>query len=289
MGKKKDRWPELCKLVENSDNLPVRDVGPWTVRKLYFWNRYIDITTSSMSSKRAWSAGVVYVDLFAGPGICEVRTTKQRIPGSVLIAANAPTPFRKILACEMDSKLALACEQRLANSPAANISKVLAGDCNERIYDLVKEIPDRALSLAFADPEGLDARFETILTLTTDRRVDLLVLFADAYDIVRNVELLYLNDPNSKLDLMLGPDSKWRDQWNAMNNRDGTTVRQLFSEIYKDQLRRHLGYERFGEYVIKSDRGPLYRLIFASKSPRGLEFWHKCLAKDETGQMTLGF
>jgi hypothetical protein len=48
MQKKKDRWPELCELVEQDDGLPTRDAGPWTEDKLFFWNRYIDITTTSM-------------------------------------------------------------------------------------------------------------------------------------------------------------------------------------------------------------------------------------------------
>ena len=64
------------------------------------------------------------------------------------------------------------------------------GDCNERIHDATALIPDRALTLAFVDPTGLDARFETIATLSSRGRVDLLILFADAYDVVRNVDLL---------------------------------------------------------------------------------------------------
>ena len=210
--KKQDRWPELCKLVEEPDGLPVRDVGPWTERKLYFWNRYIDTTTPVRWWERrpgppAWSMLIYFlVQLFV-----ELKTSGRRIPGSVLIAAHAPKPFTKILACEMDKTTANACDLRLKQSPAAPISKVFSGDCNELIEKVIQEIPDRSLTLAFIDPEGLDARFETIRQLTTNRRVDLLILFADAYDIVRNVELLYFNDPNSKLDQVLGQDSGWRE------------------------------------------------------------------------------
>lgn len=34
---------------------------------------------------------------------------------------------------------------------------------------------------------------------------------------------------------------------------------------------------------------PLYRLIFASKNAKGLEFWNKVTAKDRTGQMGFSF
>src|SRR5258708_7743313 len=98
----KDRWQELCKLVEFDDGLPTRDAGSWTVDKLWFWHRYIEITTSAMVGNPKWTAGLVYVDLFAGPGICTLRETRERIPGSALIAAHASKPFEKILVCERD-------------------------------------------------------------------------------------------------------------------------------------------------------------------------------------------
>ena len=104
-----DRWPELCELYKSDDGLPVReDVGIWTVDKLYFWNRYIDITTRAMVGHPKWPAGLAYVDLFAGPGICKLRESGRRVPGSTLIAANAPKPFGVILAIELDPELAAA-------------------------------------------------------------------------------------------------------------------------------------------------------------------------------------
>ena len=64
----KNRWPELCNSVSKDDGFPTREVGHWSERKLWFWNRYIEITTSSMVGHPKWPAGLVYVDLFAGPG-----------------------------------------------------------------------------------------------------------------------------------------------------------------------------------------------------------------------------
>ena len=94
----KDRWPELCRLVEQDDDLPVRDnVGAWTENKLCFWNRYVDITTRAMVGHPKWPEGLVYVDLFGGPGVCVLSGSRRRIPGSPLIAAHSPKPFQKIL------------------------------------------------------------------------------------------------------------------------------------------------------------------------------------------------
>ena len=235
-----------------------------------------------------WPAGLVYVDLFAGPGVCTIKESKTRIPGSPLIAANAPKPFEKIILCEKDKGIADACEVRVLRTPAGARCTVLRGDCNERVNDIVSLIPDRALALAFIDPTGLDARFETIATLSSHGRVDLLILFADAYDIVRNVDL-YRKQSNSKLDQVLGPDSCWQTMWDQLENRSRGSIRREFAKLYERQLARHLGYQKFGEETIKNGSTPLYTLIYASKHDRGLDFWNKIATKDPSGQLGLGF
>lgn len=286
MGKSGKRWHELCERVAVDDNLPVRLVRFWTIDKLYFWNRYIEITTTAMVGHPQWAAGLIYVDLFAGPGICRSKETQERLPGSPLIAANAPKPFRRILLIEKDSKSAAACEQRLREFDADERSRVFTGDCNKLIHELVTHIPDGALTIAFIDPTGLHAEFETIRVLSSRGRVDLLILFADALDIVRNVET-YSRQPNSKLDRFLGPDCNWRDRWLRLNSHDSSTVRTFFADIYTEQLQRHLGYRRFGDQVISMKSQPIYRLVYASKHDRGLDFWEKAKGRDRRGQQEL--
>jgi len=282
----KDRWPELCKLVETDDGLPTRESGPWTEQKLFLWNRYIEIATSAMVGKPQWQAGLVYLDLFAGPGVCRLKETGRRLPGSPLIAASAPKPFSKILLCEKDPVVIQACKTRIEKTGAAGHVQFFQGDCNERIADMVKEIPNRALTLAFIDPTGLHADFTTIATLANAGRVDLLVLFADAVDAVRNIER-YREQEKSNLDRVLGPDSCWRDRRESLPIRDSISIRNMLSDIYIEQLQKHLGYEAFDEYPITCSRGALYRLIYASKHERGLEFWKKISKKDADGQRRL--
>jgi three-Cys-motif partner protein len=152
---------------------------------------------------------------------------------------------------------------------------------------VIDQIVSRSLTLAFIDPEGLDARFETIQRLTSNRAVDLLILFPDAMDISRNVERYYLPNRQSKLDEFLGPRSGWRDEWQALGNVEGERAREFFAKIYMNQLKTQLGYKQFGQRVMKWDRGPLYRLIYASRSEVGLKFWHEVLKKDVGGQREL--
>ena len=202
-AKRRNQWPELCKLVESDDGLPVNEFGQWTEQKLHFWNRYIEITTSAMVGHPQWEAGIIYVDLFSGAGICRIEGSGRRIPGSPLIAACAPKPFRHILLCEKDDVLGNACEKRIHRiAPNAAIA-FLRGDCNQVVHEIAGRIPNAALTLAFIDPQGMDVEFETIRVLAKRGRVDLLILLADAVDFVRNVDI-YRAQTTSKPDRFFG-------------------------------------------------------------------------------------
>jgi three-Cys-motif partner protein len=283
-----DLWRELCEPLEIDDGLRNwEQAGHWTRDKLYFWKRYIDITTAAMHGHRAFPGGLVYVDLFAGAGVCTLRDSGERIPGSAIIAVSAQKPFARILVCEKDPELAEACRTRLARTLVAQRCHVFTGDCNCLIGQIVEKIPDDSLTLAFIDPKGLDAKFETIATLSRDRRVDFVVLFADAYDINRNAHYYYWDNSNSKLDQVLGPDSDWRAQIDNLANQSSVNLRKKFADIYKDQLRRHLGYSAFHEKVICDGGMPLYRLIYASRHSLGLKFWEEAVGQDSAGQREL--
>ena len=185
------------------------------------------ITTRAMVGHPKWPAGLVYVDLFAGSGICKLRGSSRRIPGSTLIAANAPKPFRMILAIELDPKLAAALDARLITTPSAAVAKVFEGDCNTKIDELIQHIPERALTLGFIDPESLNVDFETVKKLSDCGQVDLLILFADKMDLVRNVDR-YEKETPSVLDKMMGPNSQWRELWTQLSNRSADNICRLF-------------------------------------------------------------
>ena len=287
METNKEHWSRLVESVAVDDGLMVRESGYWAEKKLFFWNRYVEITTLAMVENPKWQHGVVYVDLFAGPGICEIRDSKKRLPGSPLIAANAPKPFSRILLCELDNETALACAARMNRALARNKFKLFQGDCNEEINELTSEIPRGALTLAFLDPTGLHVHFQTAMKLAQCGAVDLLILFPDAVDILRNADHYYFDQEESKLDLVLGKDSDWRNRKAQLATSDGFKIRRLFAEIYKDQLRKHGGYSHFGEEVISGRSGPLYRLVYATKHELGLKFWNESIKKDQYGQKRL--
>ena len=281
-----DRWSELCQRVAKDDGHLIRRAGPWTEDKVYLSNRYIEITTQGM--KNAWKDGLAYIDLFAGPGICLNEESGKRFPGSPLLAAWAPVPFRNIVVIEQEQTVADACRARLASSGTTSPYEVINGDCNAKIQEAVAQLPPGVLTLAFIDPEGLQVRFETLASLARSRRVDLLILFPVGYDIVRNIRLYEIQDV-SKLDRALGFGSKWRDNWQEVLNRDAAKVIEFITGEYTARLKTELGYEVLRDVAVIHRGKVFYKLVYASMHERGLDFWEKALRKERGGQMGLGF
>lgn len=163
------------------DGLYIPTVGEWSHDKHYFLMRYIDAFTTSMKNKK-WE-GLYYIDLFAGAGIERLETSKKLNWGSPMIAAKAPHPFNRLHSCEKNNRKYKALKSRIDSIRPD--SQVLNGNANEKINEIVKEIPQGALSLAFLDPYGLHLEFETLKVLS-EKRADLIIFFPDHLDALRN-------------------------------------------------------------------------------------------------------
>jgi three-Cys-motif partner protein len=286
---------EFFQLVEKrfaaDDGLPTRDCGPWTLDKLFWWARYARIVTGGLSGRPTFPKSLVYVDLFAGPGVLVTKESRTRKPGSVLLAASTEKPFNRIIACEKDPALADALRQRLASCGVGSRAVVIEGDCHEQIDKVIGEIPKESLTLAFVDPEGLHVKFTTLKALAnSENAVDFLILVATEMDFHRNFER-YLSVEDSPPDEMFGPDSGWRQKIGSIRWNDGPTVSQFVLDLLKNQMQRWLGYEYFDVTPLKRERDSrvLYHILFASRNKLGLQFWEASKTKDRSGQKRLGF
>ncbi len=260
--------------LSSIDGLPVRDSGPWIQRKYFFLKRYMDIFTRGMKAK--WQNRLSYIDLFAGPGRCLIRDTNSEVDGSPLIALSHE--FSKYILVEENPENLRALRQRCGKSPKHRSIQIIEGDCNAVID---KVVPD-GLSLTFIDPTGIDIHFDTIRKLAFGRAVDLLMTVQFGMDMKRNFEQFKKQGSHSKLWKFLGGNVDWSVV------RDANAALELFKERIKG-----LGYKtaEFREIVVRNVQRnvPMYFLFFASKNPKGLEFWNKITARDETGQYQLEF
>lgn len=277
------------KRIAADDGLPTRPCGAWTLDKLFWWTRFARIVTSGLSGRTVFPKSLVYVDLFAGPGVLVTKETKSRKPGSVLLAASTDKPFNRIIACEKDPALAEALRRRLAALGVGSRAVVIEGDCHEQIGNVIREIPKESLTLAFIDPEGLHSRFDTLESLANSgNAVDFLILVATEMDFHRNFEQ-YRSAVDSPPDHLFGPGSDWREKILKLPSYEGTVLSQFVLNLLKEQMSRLLGYKYFEATPLKQNSRVLYHVLFASRHERGIEFWKKSLEKDRSRQKRIDF
>jgi len=261
------------------DGLFREEAGSWSADKHHFLRRYIHAFTTAMKDKN-WN-GLHYIDLFAGPGIVQIKDGPLDW-GSPLIAAQSPTKFDCLHLCDKGKREFEASTHRLARFPQPTSPQCVHGDANEVVDTIVAQIPKGALSLAFLDPHGLHLHYETVRQLSV-HRTDLIVFFPDHLDVLRNWEDVYQQQPNSNLDLVLGTDC-WRER---MHSSPITRWAELVQRIYEEQLRK-LGYAYFEDERITRPNGRfLYKLIFCSAHERGAQIWRGVARQKRDGQYDL--
>ncbi|MCH7601331.1 MAG: three-Cys-motif partner protein TcmP [Planctomycetes bacterium] len=263
----------MTEFASQPDKDPVYECGIWTIEKLFFLSNYLAQFTQAMIGHPRFSE-FIYVDMFSGSGICQVSEggRTRRYPGSSLLAAGCEKSFSKLLYIDDNSENIKALETRIERLGTASAAFFLNRDVNTVIEVLRGYIPPNSLSVVFIDPYSLQISFESIRELTSSRRMDLIILFADRMDIGRNVEKYYYDNTSSKLDAFLGSDADWRPEWDALQNREGLKVCELFADIYLRQLEK-IGFVHSRKKIISGPQGPLYRLIYASRHEFGLKIW----------------
>lgn len=257
---------KTTKMTSPIDGLAIRPSGPWIARKHFYLKRYADIFSRGM--KRKWA--LTYIDLFAGPGRCGIELTGEEKDGSPLIALGHD--FSSYIFVEQSQEDLEVLKTRCSHSPKFSRIKFILGDCNTT----VNQIHPEGLSLAFIDPTGIDVHFDTIRTLTKNRRVDLLMNIQFGMDIKRNFEHYLKIKSGSDLDLFLGGNVDWNE---LKSPRDAI-------KLYKKRI-QELDYStvEYKDIVIRNIKNaPMYFLLFASKNPKGIDFWKKISTKDEIGQ-----
>lgn len=102
-------------------------------------------------------------------------------------------------------------------------------------------------------------------------------------DALRNWAKYDLDNPTSNLDTFMG-EPGWRDALlNAATDQQARAIR----EHYQRRLMT-LGYKHFASERVQNDHGSdIYTLLYASRHPTGLSFWHKAVSVDEGGQRSL--
>lgn len=270
--------------IPGTDGLPVRSSGVWVQEKLYYLRNYLNIFSVGMKNK--WGGRLYYVDMFAGPGVCRIRGSQKEIDGSPLIALTEFN-FAKYFFFEANPNCfdALSARARKREPDKIESVRMLMGDCNSTIEEA--ELPSRGLGVAFIDPTGISQiSFETIQKLTSGRQIDLIINFPEGMGIRMNLHQ-YTETETNALSRFMGSE-----RWKTRYRKSLTSFNQVCSEIAKEYLANleSLGYRAVdSDWIpVRTDQNALiYYLLYASKNPRGNEFWHKITRIDPHGQREL--
>ena len=223
-----------------------------------------------------------YVDLFAGPGRCVDRETGAEYDGSPLLALECRTPFTHLFFNDIDDSFVSALSTRQERLyPQSNV-EYFNLDCNKAAQEIASQLPQGALTLAFIDPWNYELSFDSLACLGRRQATDLIVTFHTTA-IKRNA-----HQDIAAVDEFLD-DRNWKTRYWASHSSVSRTLTLELIDTYRNRLRDRLGYTQFGDPMpIRNSNGaPFFYILFASKHPRGLDFWEKSSARHRSGQRQL--
>lgn len=250
------------------------DLGSWTEDKFDLIRLYCQIFSSAMKNK--WTR--VYLDLYAGSGLCRIKGRDQVLLGSPLIALSVDAPFNRYIFCESSPERFSALKARVEKNYAKHDVHLISGKFEEHIHEICSAIPGNSLALCFVDPFDCDFDIDHLKTISKCARgVDFMCLLALQMDAKRNVPH-YLK-PDSKIDRMLG-NTKWRTRWNERVDVHEDFAKFLAREFANSMseagyLETHL--DQMKEVKTHDKNIPLYYIAMFSKSQKAFDLWKQVI------------
>lgn len=153
---------------------PTTDYGNYTALKLIAIHYYSEVFSHvARSPNRTIQGfdGAVYIDLFGGTGLVKLIDTGDYVAGSATCALQNKYGFDYSVCVEIEKERAEALEKRLSKIMNKKDFRVINGDCNNCIQDVINLIQDRfdnPIVLTVVDPEGMEIKFSTLKSLSDE-------------------------------------------------------------------------------------------------------------------------
>ncbi len=236
------------------------DLHHWSGLKLFALHYYIVVYSNILADylRALHKEQMVYVDILAGAGLNWISEAKDFLPGSTIIAAQAPTKkFDYILALENDPYRSSALKRRMALVRSPDSFEVVPYDADWHADTITGLLEQRkAHYLAFVDYEGLSGfSWESMVSLL-EHDGDLFITFLPGW--VRVAGRGWDAD-RARLEWQVGPELA-----RARN------LNELFTG-YVEQVRQYR--EHVVDIPIQSGGSYEYELIFAAQETRGQSPW----------------
>jgi three-Cys-motif partner protein len=173
--------------TDPDDGLAAGECRDWATLKHDTLARYIQITLG-VRRKFVDRAGAAYIDLYSGAGRALNTDRGKFQDGSPIVAWKqaqaSKVPFSKVFINDIDPALLHACKVRLERLGAPVTA--LGMDMSHAAEEVAQSLNPEGYHLAFLDPYDLGIPFAAIKTLTSLRRIDML-LHVSAMDLQRNL------------------------------------------------------------------------------------------------------
>ena len=168
--------------------------GEWTIQKLHIIEEYLRSYSAVLKNQRVKK---IYVDGFAGSGKTELKNKSEQVLGmqedllgepqmttSSMVVQGSPLlslkyDFDKYYFLELNEERISELKEAIRKEYPHKIDKVhfVAGDCNEKLLDVVSKITVYDRCLMFLDPYALELKWSTLEKVSQCGVVDLWYLF----------------------------------------------------------------------------------------------------------------
>lgn len=254
----------LCDQFASPDGMPFRCIHKQSSFKLRALRYYLDIVSMAMKNRNGKR---YYLDLFSGPGLCFDRDSGRFLDGSSMLALRLEFPFTNYIFNDDNITTSKTLSSRAKSFFPGLSERVVCTnyDINSEIDRIIGMIdPRSSIVVAFIDPNGLDVHFATLKALSSIGHLDLIINYSIS-DLKRNYEIYRQN--NDKARLFFGRDVL-------------PSAPEDCYENYKNDIKK-LGFIAVEDDIDKKIKvttrsgADIYYLLYASKHPKGLQFWRE--------------
>ncbi len=156
--------------------------GRWTLIKLDLLERYLTFFNTALQKQPMpeYPFDRVYIDAFAGTGICDIKINggeRLAVKGSAKIAVDTQPAFHQVHLVDVNSKHVTELQTLDSSAPTTKIS-IYHDDANSALRQIIEQINWRKTrGVLFLDPYGMAVEWETLQRIANTQGLDVWYLF----------------------------------------------------------------------------------------------------------------
>ncbi len=269
-----------------------KGIGRWSEDKLNCVYKYLG-AYSNIIKHAGYYEECYFVDGFASTGFCKSRRTQETIKGSAALALTIDPPFSRYFFIETDENKTKELEKLKKEFPKLSI-EVFMGDCNTEINKVLQQIKDSTPFIALLDPQAGDLYWDTIVSISSKYKAELLINFPLGMAIKRYMPLTEGKNIDSatidKLNKIFGS-KDWEQVYRErkIGKLSPIQANEKYLDIYLLGLEA-LGFKYYAVKDLRNSRNAhMYYLIFATRNRRGLEKMKDPFVEKEANRESLFF